>query len=721
MTVADMIRMTVVGDPENYQGESVLHLSELSPDGKRVAVVVRRGNVEQNTVEASILVFRTAELLRSATPDTVVTIASASSRPAVAHVRWLADNATLTFLGAKSERPPQVYRVDVRTHQLRQITSSLTGVRAYDITPTGARVIYTAEAPVDTAARRTRRPGFPVLTTSLVDVMLGTEQSDYARQMTHLFVQDIGGRVARAVPDPVRAERGLGRCEDLFGIHVSPDGRFALRFCYVVMSPAHWQAYTADAYVRRGLADPDSRGVTQYALVDLERGTTAPVLDAPLPAYGRRPAPVWASQRGSVIVGNAYLPLNVADSAERARRTSTLYAIAEIDLASRAVTPVVQEGPVTTALHWDGASQTLLVTPGDSMRRPLPVVGYRARGARWRPESTGTHSLPRANSNGRVTLSLEESLNDPPVLVAHDLRRGSRRVVLELNPHLRAFRLGRVEAITWTARDGRTWRGGLYYPPDYVPTRRYPLVIQTHGFDAEQFSLYGAFTTAFAAQPLATHGMVVLQVPDPPRDVMDTPREAAVAQVGYEGAIDELDRRGIIDRTRVGLIGFSRTCWYVKYFLTHSTYPLAAAALSDGVDAGYFQYIAFGQVIQGHYELLHGVAPFGPGLEVWLREAPGFNLDKVRAPLRIEAIGMESLPQEWEVYAGLKRLGRPVELFVIPDGIHELVRPLERLASQGGNVDWFAFWLLGREDPDPLKAEQYRRWRALRAGRPASL
>jgi len=36
------------------------------------------------------------------------------------------------------------------------------------------------------------------------------------------------------------------------------------------------------------------------------------------------------------------------------------------------------------------------------------------------------------------------------------------------------------------------------------------------------------------------------------------------------------------------------------------------------------------------------------------------------------------------------------------------------VASQGGSVDWFRFWLQDYEDPDPAKAEQYARWRELR-------
>ena len=39
---------------------------------------------------------------------------------------------------------------------------------------------------------------------------------------------------------------------------------------------------------------------------------------------------------------------------------------------------------------------------------------------------------------------------------------------------------------------------------------------------------------------------------------------------------------------------------------------------------------------------------------------------------------------------------------------------IKRRAIQERYVDWFRFWLKGEEDPDPAKAEQYKRWRELR-------
>ncbi len=53
-------------------------------------------------------------------------------------------------------------------------------------------------------------------------------------------------------------------------------------------------------------------------------------------------------------------------------------------------------------------------------------------------------------------------------------------------------------------------------------------------------------------------------------------------------------------------------------------------------------------------------------------------------------------------------------MLILSEGTYVLSNPAGRLASQGGTVDWFVFWLKGEEDPDPAKAEQYARWRGLR-------
>jgi hypothetical protein len=47
-------------------------------------------------------------------------------------------------------------------------------------------------------------------------------------------------------------------------------------------------------------------------------------------------------------------------------------------------------------------------------------------------------------------------------------------------------------------------------------------------------------------------------------------------------------------------------------------------------------------------------------------------------------------------------------------GAHNTQNPRQIIAVMQGTVDWFEFWLNGREDPDSAKAPQYERWRKLR-------
>ena len=67
------------------------------------------------------------------------------------------------------------------------------------------------------------------------------------------------------------------------------------------------------------------------------------------------------------------------------------------------------------------------------------------------------------------------------------------------------------------------------------------------------------------------------------------------------------------------------------------------------------------------------------------------------------------------MYRRLTDRQKPVELIIFPDEGHIKRHPVHRYSIYARNVDWFNFWLRGVEDLDPIKAEQYTRWRRLRA------
>ena len=341
---------------------------------------------------------------------------------------------------------------------------------------------------------------------------------------------------------------------------------------------------------------------------------------------------------------------------------------------------------------------------GTWQRDPLPRAGQ-THGSSNRAGTETSNAKP-------VSVDIRQDLNHPPSLWATD-QAGRSKKVWDPNPELRNFALGDVSVFHWKDKTGHEWTGGLVKPPQYIPGKQYPLVIQTHGFLADEFMSDGQYTSGFAARPLAASGMVVLQVPDM-HDHIETSDEAPDHIRGYEAAIDALASEGLIDSLKVGIIGFSRTCYYVESALIQSPQRFAAATLVEGVDESYMQELLFGTGKRGEGDSIYGAKPFGEGLKIWFDRAPGFHLDRIQAPLRIEAHSPSAVLGEWEIYASLSRQGKPVDLIYIPEGQHILQKPLERMASQQGDVDWFRFWLKDEEDPDPLKAQQYTRWKKLK-------
>src|SRR5260370_12186410 len=112
------------------------------------------------------------------------------------------------------------------------------------------------------------------------------------------------------------------------------------------------------------------------------------------------------------------------------------------------------------------------------------------------------------------------------------------------------------------------------------------------------------------------------------------------------------DAMGMVDRRGVGVVGLSWTCWYAVDALIKDPKLFAAATIADGLDNSYMQYLIFGvgsQPIRRQLEQIRETSPFGDGLKKWVEEAPGFHLDQVQSPVRIEAINPSSALQKSEL------------------------------------------------------------------------
>ena len=117
----------------------------------------------------------------------------------------------------------------------------------------------------------------------------------------------------------------------------------------------------------------------------------------------------------------------------------------------------------------------------------------------------------------------------------------------------------------------------------------------------------------------------------------------------------------------------------------------------------------------GEFEQVYGGPPYGKSLSRMAKAVACVSYGQNRNTASHSNFGAKSVLLDWHWFSGLSRLGKPVEMIYIPEGTHILEKPWDRMISQQGNVDWFCFWLKGEEDPDPTKAEQYKRWRELRS------
>jgi len=417
----------------------------------------------------------------------------------------------------------------------------------------------------------------------------------------------------------------------------------------------------------------------------------------------------------SIVISGTHLPLLGIGAATRKERQRSTY-IARVNVQTETYEEVLNEGETHLQLfRYDFLLKLLLFTKG--VLGPVTdhdrIFAYQRHDGRWEAVDYSHRSGTQVPN-----IFIEENISQPPRLFAEDLQSRKRALLLDFNPWLNKTRLSTIENLTIKPSNDRAYGAGLYYPVDFVSGKKYPLVIQTHDWhpDWHRFSVNGFSTTANVAGPLAARGILVLQLNDIDERVMDTPVEADRAIERYKAAINFLQKRRSVDLNRIGIIGFSRTCYYVEYALARSNLSFAAASVTDGFDAGYFSYVGFSGDYPSYLhdeEAINGGAPFGPGISFWTKRAPVFAAPNVRTPLLISSLNRESLFLGWEWYASLRRLGKPVEMRYIRDGSHELEKPWDRLTSLEANFDWFRFWLQGYEDADSAKRDQYERWEKL--------
>lgn len=727
----------------------------VSPDGRSIATVTQRGLLDRNVLEATIWLTDTAAvkeaLKHSSGPPAVAPVAVARLAASInggggdlghglviTRLAWEAGGHSLLFLGRDGRENRQVFRVRLDDRKLTALSPATQD--AVDYAFSGDKIVYLAGPDVHAdRAWWSNDPSAPDAVRgegrSLMELLYPNYENNARFMPTEFELWQVSGG---ASPRPV-IDAGSGHPIQLLGSYnvgamaLSHDGSQAIVLAHADTIPRAWEQYEVPAGLSGNpfRADPtptpgadaeelarakfDYTRAVQYWRVDLNKGTRTPLLDAPAADFMRGAVDVsqaqWSSDDRSVAVTGTFLPFGAPGRADSVH----LCGLAVIALEDRQVDCLIDhadpKSPPVQAVTWSARDRRLIVQSSQSTG-----LAFARRGDRWQAAAPA----PQPS----LSVSVQEDLNTPPALVAHDPASGKTVTFFDPNPQLQHIALGDVSVYRWKSPRGLAAEGGLAKPPDFVPGHRYPLVIQTHGFPQDQFFRVGYYSdTAVAGRSLTARGILVLQVREPHSPHDGTPAEATERGTEvYLAAIDQLAREGLVDPSRVGITGYSRAGFFVSKAITDAPDRFAAAAVVNtepGALWGYYQALdySFPDSAKSWTALVAGAPPYGPGLEDWLQRAPGFNTDRIQAPVLVSAGDPQHLLGLWSLYASLRDQHKPVELHYIRNGQHNLTQPAEVFAHQEMLIDWFDFWLNGHESPDPAKARQYAHWRALRQSR----
>lgn len=344
-------------------------------------------------------------------------------------------------------------------------------------------------------------------------------------------------------------------------------------------------------------------------------------------------------------------------------------------------------------------------------------------------ELAGSGSLTDCTVNVAFTAGacVRQSMVSPPELVSLDPRGGGIRSVIKLAPEYAAIAPLKVVPKAWTNRHGFKANGFIVYPRNYEAGRKYPAILVNHGGDADEKFVNVGFQWDYPVQAWAERGYIVVAM-NLPTVSESAELTAAYAQwempgplplervqdliwvnsaLSFEDAIKELAAEGIVDASRVGIAGYSNGSQMVNVTMTQSR-MFRAASSGDG---GYLEPSAY--FVAKSYLYIYGGSPYdAKAVPNYRRLSPTFRAEQAAGPiLQQVALGAAS---QLELHVALRQAGMPSELVYYPNESHLFHQPLNRLTAMQENIDWFDFWLLGKEDADPSKKDQYKRWTSMR-------
>lgn len=307
-----------------------------------------------------------------------------------------------------------------------------------------------------------------------------------------------------------------------------------------------------------------------------------------------------------------------------------------------------------------------------------------------RPYSGGSFT---SSANGRYAFTLGEP--DHPADLATGSEKGGTRRLTRLNDDLFDYKKpGSVEEIWYeSAFDGRKIQGWICKPPDFDPSKKYPLILEIHG---GPFAAYGPWFTA-EIQLYASAGYVVLYTN--PRGSTSYGEEFGnLIHHAYPGndfddlmsGVDAIIKKGYIDRDNLFVTGGSGGGVLTAWIVGHTDRFRAAVVAKPVIN--WYSFVLYADGPAFFYKYWFPGLPWD-NTEHYMQRSPISYAGNVKTPTMIltgESDFRTPIAETEQFYAALKLNKVESAMVRIPGASHGIAaKPSNLIAKVAYIVGWF--------------------------------
>lgn len=393
-----------------------------------------------------------------------------------------------------------------------------------------------------------------------------------------------------------------------------------------------------------------------------------------------------ASPDGRLIAYTGY------DSTNATWQDAALYVMNADGGNVRNLTPTLDRSPGDLTWAPDGRGVYFTVqSEGASNLHYVSLTGQH------RAVTSGAHMLGVSDmTRAGLVVGTRSTPNEPTDIVAFDLRTPAQlRRLTNVNGDLLAGkRLATTEEIWYTSVDGFRIQGWIVKPPDFDPTKKYPLMLEIHGGPHSMYNV----GFSFARQDHAAHGYVLLYT-NPRGSTGYGSAFGNAIKNAYPGkdyddlmaGVDSLINRGYVDPDRLYVFGCSGGGVLTSWIVGHTNRFAAASANCPVTNWLSFVGTTDGASWYRNFESF----PWDDPSE-HLRRSPLMHVGKVKTPTMLMT-GVNDLRtpmgQTEEFYQALKMLKVPTAMVRFNNEWHGTSStPSNFLRTQAFLRSWFARW-----------------------------